>query len=563
MLLPDIRWWNELALEMLETSLSRRITTVEDVHKQLADIGRLPGFNGDAADAARRRFTVTADQLTDEAAVLGAVRELAKQTREAVEHLKSTLATIERTAADNGLEVWDNGHVTIADSPNAPDAAAVEPLRLQLIDAARAVMRQADDINADAAAILNKAADGRIDDKGATDIATASTTGTAQGGLTAPSPPEKGTPEQNNAYWAALDDQQRREVIEQHPEWIGNLDGIPSMARHEANVSLIDDERTRLTQERDRLREKLADSPAAPKYPNAPNPDAADRAELARVEAKLKDLDSIEDILKEYPLDPSDPDTGARLLLLDMQSGEKGMAAIAVGDPDNADHISVTTPGVSTTVQSLGGMTDEARALQQEATDQLKLQNRPGERVASIAWLGYEPPPELGLEAASPERAKEGAPKLASFFTGLDAASTKPDPHITALGHSYGSYTTALALQDPGPGQPVDDAIFYGSPGINANDEQDLGLAPGRGYVMRAPDDPISWVDHFGALGPDPVQTQLEQLSVAETTTPDGVHREDSNGHSEYPRPSANGELRTAAYNMAVIVAGLPHLAVR
>ncbi|MBF6102031.1 hypothetical protein IU510_28850 [Nocardia cyriacigeorgica] len=59
MMLPDIRWWNELALEMLETSLSRRISTIEDVHNQLADIAKLPGWEGAAAEAARRRFADT------------------------------------------------------------------------------------------------------------------------------------------------------------------------------------------------------------------------------------------------------------------------------------------------------------------------------------------------------------------------------------------------------------------------------------------------------------------------------------------------------------------------
>ncbi|WP_249358975.1 hypothetical protein [Nocardia cyriacigeorgica] len=83
---------------------------------------------------------------------------------------------------------------------------------------------------------------------------------------------------------------------------------------------------------------------------------------------------------------------------------------------------------------------------------------------------------------------------------------------------------------------------------------------------MRAPDDPIAWADDYGVFGPDPVTTNLEQLSVRESTTEDEVHREDSNGHSEYPRPVKVGEqyfLRTAGYNMAVIIAGLPELAVR
>ncbi|GAA5051968.1 alpha/beta hydrolase [Nocardia callitridis] len=563
MQLPDVRWWNELALEMLEASLSRRITTVGDVAAQLADIGALPGWQGDSADAARRRFAVTADQLTDEAAALGAVREMTTQTRQAVKHLKATLAEIDQTATTHGLEVWDTGHVTIADAPGAPDAASVAALRSELEDAARAVIRQANDIDADAAAVLNKAADGKIADKEATDVTTAAATGAAQGGLSALAPPENATPQQSKEYWDTLDDRQRREVIDQHPEWVGNRDGIPAAARHEANVNRIDAERSRLTRERDDLQAALAGAPNGASYPNAPDPNGADKAQLARVEAKLKDLDTIEVIVREHPLDPAKPDQGARLLLLDMQSGEKGMAAIAVGDPDNADHVSVTTPGVGTTIQSMDGMVREGEALQREAQDQLIKAGRPGERVATIAWLGYEPPPDLGLDAATTGRAKEAAPHLANFFGGVDAASNKPDPHITALGHSYGSYTTALALQDPGPGQPVDDVVFYGSPGVNANDEPDLGVQQGHAYVMRAPDDPISLADGFGVFGPDPVTTDLEQLSVAETTTQDGVHREDSNGHSEYPRPSANGELRTATYNMAVVIAGLPELAVR
>nr|WP_232541731.1 alpha/beta hydrolase [Nocardia bovistercoris] len=563
-MLPDIRWWNELALELLEQSLSQRITTVQDVHRQLTDIGALPGWQGAAADAARRGFTVTTDSLVDEAAVLGAVRELTTQTRAAVKHLKQTLETIDRTAEANGLEVWDAGHVTIADRPGAPDPASVEAIRLELIDAARAVMRQADDIVDDAADVLNRAADGTIDDKGATDVTAAAAAGASQGGLTVLAPPENATPQQYKEYWDALGERQRDEVIEQHPEWIGNRDGIPSSARHEANVNLIDDERTRLTRQQTELRDRLADNEYGPLDldPNSPDPNSADKAELARVEAKLKDLDTIESILKDHPLNPNDPDKGARLLMLDMRSGENGMAAIAVGDPDNADHISVTAPGVSTTVESMSGMTKEAKALQEEAEQQLDRVGRGGEKVSTIAWLGYEPPPDLA-SAAGTGRAEDGAPKLASFYEGLDAASNKTDPHITALGHSYGSYTTALALQQLGPDGPVDDAVFYGSPGVNADDEPDLGLAQGHGYVMRAPDDPIAWADGFGVFGPDPVTTGLEQISTREATTSDGVHREDANGHSEYPRPSGNGELRTATYNMAVILAGLPDQVVR
>jgi hypothetical protein len=136
---------------------------------------------------------------------------------------------------------------------------------------------------------------------------------------------------------------------------------------------------------------------------------------------------------------------------------------------------------------SFNGMVKEANALKSETETQLEDAGRGDETVASIAWLGYEPPQTTGpgvldlgrgaLDVAQTDRANAGAANLAGFYDGLDVASTQPDPHITALGHSYGSLTTGLALQDPGPGQPVDDAVFYGSPGINADDESDLGLA--------------------------------------------------------------------------------------
>lgn len=104
--------------------------------------------------------------------------------------------------------------------------------------------------------------------------------------------------------------------------------------------------------------------------------------------------------------------------------------------------------------------------------------------------------------------------------------------------------------------------MFYGSPGINASDEPDLGLRQGHGYVMRSADDPITLGDTTHTFGPDPVTTNLEQLSVGAGTTADGVSREGPAGHSEYPRPSGegpwNGKLRTSGYNMAVVIGGLP-----
>ncbi|MFD4369102.1 alpha/beta hydrolase [Rhodococcus sp. NPDC058521] len=564
-----IREWDVVVLEQLEESLSGRLTTVTDVQQRIVEIGRLPSWSDTAAEAARRSFQLTSDRLTDEAATIGAVRECAHESAAALRHVKAELSELTNFASTNGFDVADSGHVTdVTDHPRHPaeEAAERETARAELEAGVRALLRQAADIDADAAAILARAAAGEIDAGNAKTTGEANARGAEQGELTAPMPPRDASHTENREYWEALPEAQRAEILAERPEWVGNRDGIPAGVRHEANANRIDDERSRLEAERDRLRAELDANLFGGTFSNKD-------AELWYTEQKLKDLDTLEQIVEKNP--------DGKLMLLDMTSGERSMAAFALGDPDTADHIAVTTPGINTTIESLEGMTSEGKALKTETEQQLHNAGRGNETVATVAWLGYEPPTTTGpgnfrvpftdqaigrgwlVDSWQSDRAAAGAPKLASFYEGLDVASQTPDPHLTALGHSYGSYTQALALQDPSPGQPVDDAVFYGSPGINANDESDLGLKDGHGFVMRTPDDPISYVDGFGKLGPDPVQTDLEQLSTREATTKDGVLREDSNGHSEYPRSSANGELRTSGYNMAVIIAGLPDLAVR
>lgn len=57
---------------------------------------------------------------------------------------------------------------------------------------------------------------------------------------------------------------------------------------------------------------------------------------------------------------------GRMLLVLDIFSGEQGKAAIVIGNPDDANHVAVTSPGMNTNIRnSMSGMVDESRALRQ------------------------------------------------------------------------------------------------------------------------------------------------------------------------------------------------------
>ena len=214
--LEDIRQWDIAALAQLEQALRGRLDTVADIQIRLLDIGRLPGWRADGAEAARRDFRITDDKLTDEAAVIGAVRCLAGETEEAVTHLKQVLDGVASDAAANGMSVRDDGGVVdVGPQPEiTPEAtAARELVREQLRAAARALILQAEDVDADAAAVLTKAAAGEISDRGATTVEAAGAAGFDQGGLTAPIPPDNGSPLQNREYWDALPDRQRQERL--------------------------------------------------------------------------------------------------------------------------------------------------------------------------------------------------------------------------------------------------------------------------------------------------------------------------------------------------------------
>lgn len=98
-------------------------------------------------------------------------------------------------------------------------------------------------------------------------------------------------------------------------------------------------------------------------------------------------------------------------------------------------------PGYTTTVDSsLGGYTNDVQNLLNTARGQ-----NPGS-FAGVAWLGYEAPVEgdnfddldLTEGVLNEQRAITGD-QLAGFIDGIDAArGPDNDPHLTALGHSYG-----------------------------------------------------------------------------------------------------------------------------
>jgi Alpha/beta hydrolase len=218
--------------------------------------------------------------------------------------------------------------------------------------------------------------------------------------------------------------------------------------------------------------------------------------------------------------------------------------------------VAVFTPGLETTVTGeIGRYTNDAAGVVQSAEQQLRqAQGLDHDTVAVVTWIGYDAPQldttfDADRSVALPNAAQHGGADLARFYDGINASRPYDDPHLTALGHSYGSTTTGYGLQ--GATTPVDDAVLFGSPGASTNDITDLKVPPGHVAVIEARGDPVA---DLGSFGNDPNHLDgVVNLSAGEQTLPDGTHLNESTGHSDYLVPNS-----TSQHNIAATVAGLP-----
>ncbi len=319
------------------------------------------------------------------------------------------------------------------------------------------------------------------------------------------------TPDDHALWWNDLSDIDRDAVIDLAPEELGILDGIPGWALDRA------------------LRASL---PAHLERLNAQRGEAGE-ARRQEIADKIASIEELQQVLTE-------PE---RQLLAVSTEGTRAKAAVAVGDVDTAVHIGVYTPGMGSTVHGcIARYDDEMDRLRSRA---IALGREPAE-VASVTWLGYDAP--LGVvDVAQRDAAIAGSALLQRFTDGI--RSPREDRfHLVALGHSYGSTTTALSLIKRE--HRIDDAVFFGSPGLATNDLAELGLPPGHVYLLEAKGDPVADLGYFGN---DP--NWLQQIVIL-STGPSHVGIEVS-GHANYLQ-----EGSTSQHNIAAVVAGLPDLVV-
>ncbi|MCX0245085.1 alpha/beta hydrolase [Streptomyces drozdowiczii] len=267
--------------------------------------------------------------------------------------------------------------------------------------------------------------------------------------------PRGGAPAAVREWWAHLTDEQREEYLAVYPDRIGNLDGIPSLIRDTAN--------------RDNLQLLIGKLEG--------RDDEVSRVRLA----------GLREIGRQLEAGGQPP-----MYLLGIGDEGNGRAIVSYGNPDTARNVAAYVPGLNTSLDEEFARGDLKRA-RDTAIGAKEMD--PDASVASIVWLGYDAPQTsmddpLGVTGQSD--AKAGAAAYNQFMAGISATNQHADPHVTAIGHSYGSLTVGLAAQEKAGIPGADDVVLVGSPGTGARFADELGVGRGHVFVGAAENDPVT-----------------------------------------------------------------------
>ncbi|MDK0521410.1 alpha/beta hydrolase [Streptomyces sp. ML-6] len=367
-------------------------------------------------------------------------------------------------AGNPGLYYDANGMYDPAKGPGVPTLKNLNPHHAKAQDIADRIahaLREAHEIDERYSAALDKlrAAPGlTVDSRTWADVASDSdaVSGAAREYLEKNVPLDK-PPAERKEWWDHLSKEQREEYVSAFPGLIGNLDGIPALARDEAN--------------RENLQMLIG------------------KLEGRHDEASRDMLGGLKGIQEKLGKGGDPP-----MYLLGIGDEGNGRAIIAYGNPDTADNVSAYVPGLDTKLDAdfAGGTVN--RAWQTAIGAQ---EANPSSSTSSIVWLGYDAPQMTPSDLVSGRSvmltndAEAGAPAYNAFMAGI-SATNEGSPHVTAIGHSYGSLTVGLAAQEKDGIPGADDIILVGSPGTGADSAQDLNVGKGHVFVGAADNDIVT-----------------------------------------------------------------------
>ncbi|KWX08700.1 hypothetical protein TR74_13775, partial [Carbonactinospora thermoautotrophica] len=454
-------------------------------------------------DAQYDRLHAAAIELNNVGTALESARETFTAAQRALRQALDDAESGGFAVGDDGSVSWPPGH--------PDDQAAFREQAEQIAERIRRALAEATRQDESVASALRRLAsavhgigltDGEQEQRLAAD---ARLVAELAGGVDASRIPPPGTDPQRVAdWWKGLSEAEREQYLHAYPDRVGMLDGLPAVARDEANRSLLEQRLAELRGRRDRL--------------------------SGEEEKILRGLEQIETQLERSALDPK----ALPLYVLGLDTRGDGRAIVAVGNPDTAKHTAVVVPGLGTELNDIGGQIGRARRLARAADDMTPERGD----VAAIAWLGYDAP-ELH-NVAGGGRAETGAPELDRFVDGIRAVHGSEHRHVTVVGHSYGSTVVGEAAKRPG-GLAADDLIVAGSPGMRVDNIDQLQIERRHVWAGSAEGDRVSGFLGNFSHGPEPHEKDF------------GANRYvvDTEGHSDYWKDNSES-LR----NQARIVVG-------
>lgn len=551
----DIQSWQLSYVEEAEDLIEAEVREAREIIADLEHAANDIRSQGEAPDRMRQRLTEIQDKLDSR---LNELTEYALATAELhgyVSRVAAKRKSAWEVAAEVGYDIPESGVV----QPSAPETR-FEPVAskfAELRDCVDDAVRIATEAEETVGSRYQALADGQY--------VLAEGRHSESAGLANDADPSW-SPEEVSVWWALLSESEREALINKDPEKYGNLDGIDMASRAKANdlvlngridaaghripgTSLLEKaqkeyDEAKAAYERDKdsfWGRQYSDDEALERYRNAEN--------------KLNDLLAVKKAL--------DDDPGISLITLEFgEGGENVRAALAIGDVDNAKHVTTFVPGMTTSCRR---STDLNLGYARNLID--AAENAGGAEkgsVAAVAWLGYEAPPhpeELDFSVASTHKAEVGAQKLNGFLTGIHSWRSERgmDVHQTPVTHSYGSLTGGFAMRDIGEGV-VDDFVYTGSPGSAVHSVGTLGVDPDHTWVSAIPlHDDVQGMGPDWTFGRDPKELEGIGHLSGDATGGDGYNSDPNAGtfanHSAYFYRAKEGQHNYSLEDIGKVIA--------
>ena len=317
----DLLSWSGTDLFEAGDALVAASHKYQQVNTNLTQPGLSDGLSGKAFEAEAKARRILADDAEDLWTGLEKAGNDLKDASATVNTIKNSASSTQSSVSAAGLKIKDDNTVAVKDQQSGASASTSIASYQNEVDR---LVEQAGDTVTFISSVYAEIA--KLDD-----TANGPSPEVVNHGERPPNP--NWTPSQVNDWWTSLTDAQRKNIINKHPAWIGNLDGIPMTERHRANLVWLPIMQAEIDKE-------------VQNYKNKQDPWGDNTPGYEMMLQRQRDIHALSTMF-----DPDHPERakGHQLLVLD-NTGKHLRAAIGTGDIDGADNVIVNTPGMDTGV---------------------------------------------------------------------------------------------------------------------------------------------------------------------------------------------------------------------